>query len=219
MKHLTHPQVSAPLFVLVGFLFVSGSAAFCSVGCNFKYSNSPSFGMKTPANSDANGTSNQILLVESDRHRSRPSTFGITPTDFRKRFTETARSMAIDDSVTMKSPTVKPGAVDDAFMVMLNDNIGLVGTVDKTTGYMKGLMMTARVDGTLKSATNIIIVISALVKTINPQMTHQDTGKIAVGLVDRALKAKGKAAKDTSTAFTCTATFTDIIGLIFTVEP
>lgn len=68
--------------------------------------------------------------------------------------------------------SVESGDKQNVFKYMINDHIGLVGSVNKKDNTLRSLIMTAQGDGTSESGANMLIATGILVSTIEPSITN-----------------------------------------------
>lgn len=110
-----------------------------------------------------------------------PGTIGMTPEEFRKAFNARADSMKSKIKITKKL-TIEDGLVQDTFQFMFNDYLGLTGTVNKSDGSIRDVMMLGRGDGTAASGANVIVVMGLVILAVNPDLPSTEVGSILTDL-------------------------------------
>jgi len=94
---------------------------------------------------------------------------------------------------------VVKGDVNNTFQVMLNKNVGIIGTVNKTNNAVKEITMIATGDGTAQSGLDILTGIGCVIGATDPSLSATQRGQIMkdLGLMDDDVDlAKHSASKD-----------------------
>lgn len=110
-----------------------------------------------------------------------------TVDDFKDAFNK--HSEANDLGFTIDELKMKKGEVKNSFQCMFTDNLGLVGSIDKSSGRVIEVMMLGSSDGTAKSSADLLLCMGAIVATVDPGL---EPGKRADVLRDLGLFDKNE---------------------------
>jgi hypothetical protein len=96
--------------------------------------------------------------------------------DFRKVFNQTASK----NQFNFQLPNIKVinGEANNVFQCKFTDNLGIIGTVDKTNKGVKEITMTGRSDGTLESSTNLILCMAVIIASVDPSLLPEQRGDV-----------------------------------------
>lgn len=113
-----------------------------------------------------------------------PGSLDMTPEEFQQRFNEAA--VRVESDFHIDTMDITAGEVQDVFQSMLTDNIGLLGTINKTDGSLRDIMIMAQGDGTFQSGVDIILAIGTIIATTNPELAPKERGQVLtdLGLLD-----------------------------------
>ncbi|GAA4271466.1 hypothetical protein U6A24_12840 [Aquimarina gracilis] len=95
---------------------------------------------------------------------------------FKNRFNNYCRKSS--SSLRIRNITVQIGEVNNTFQYMFNSHIGLIGTLNKKDGSLKEVTMVGQGDGSLNSATNILVTMGGIINGVNPSLTPNERGQI-----------------------------------------
>ncbi|KLU66286.1 hypothetical protein DEAC_c16850 [Desulfosporosinus acididurans] len=123
-----------------------------------------------------------------------PGSLGITPEEFTDRWNQ---ALVNADSFPLKINNLKieSGSVQDTFTYMFNDSHGIMGTVNKSDGTIRDVMILAAgkdLADTSKAA-GVIISWGLLIQATNPDLTPDQRGSILqdLGIMDSTNSLKG----------------------------
>lgn len=82
---------------------------------------------------------------------------------------------------------IEKGEVKNSFTYMFNENIGIVGGLNKSDNSIHSLTMIAMGDGTLSSGADIIVLMIGIIAVADPSINPDDRAKILkqLGLFDK----------------------------------
>jgi energy-coupling factor transporter transmembrane protein EcfT len=111
--------------------------------------------------------------------------FGFDSTEFSKRFNNSAKEF--ESNFRINNINIEDGTVYNTFQVMLNDNIGIIGTINKEDNSLREISALMRGDGTAQSGLDIMLTIGMLISVSNPDLLPDDRGNILkdLGLLDK----------------------------------
>ncbi|GIM45921.1 hypothetical protein DNHGIG_14700 [Collibacillus ludicampi] len=101
---------------------------------------------------------------------------GMNPEQFKVSFNQQAQ--AFGASFRINSLEIDEGPVQNSFKYMLNDHLGLVGSINKKDGSIRDVMLLGQGDGTLKSGLDILGGMGALIAATNPSLPPEERGQI-----------------------------------------
>jgi len=93
-----------------------------------------------------------------------------SPESFKTIFNKYASTHDLDD-LQIDDIEIKDGEVQNTFQYMFTENLGVIGTVNKSDGSVKEITLIGTGDGTIKSGSNIILGIIAVIATVDPSLT------------------------------------------------
>jgi hypothetical protein len=96
-----------------------------------------------------------------------------SPESFKTVFNKYASTHDLDD-LQIDELEVKEGEVQNSFQYMFTAHLGIIGSVNKTDGSVKDITLLGTGDGTIKSGSNIILGIVAIIATVDPGLTPDD---------------------------------------------
>ncbi|MGA9289682.1 MAG: hypothetical protein WBV93_15220, partial [Anaerobacillus sp.] len=81
---------------------------------------------------------------------------------------------------------VSDGDVQGSFQAMLNQNIAVIGTVNKADDSVRDVLIMAQGDGTPSSGANMMISFGLLVNATNPSLSADERGQVFrdLGILD-----------------------------------
>ena len=108
-----------------------------------------------------------------------PGTIGLKPDEFKNKWNSDAASLNMSDFKISKI-NVENGQVQDTFRFQFNDSHGLMGTVNKTDGSIRDVMIIAAGQGLSnpKTASNVILSWGLLIQATNPDLSASERGNI-----------------------------------------
>ncbi|WP_299291328.1 hypothetical protein [uncultured Mucilaginibacter sp.] len=120
-------------------------------------------------------SSNAGNSTSSDNQETGQALFNSTE-EFKDAFNQYCASNQLDFRVN--SLKIKQNKSFSLFTYMLNENLGLTGNIDKSTGGIKEVAMFGTGDGTSTSGSNIILCMVAIIATVDPTIPAQSRYKI-----------------------------------------
>lgn len=84
----------------------------------------------------------------------------------------------VDSPLRIHDIQIEEGGVNNTFQYIFNDQLGLIGTLNKRDNTIRGIAMIAQGDGTIKSGANIFIVITGIIVSTNPGLIPEERGGI-----------------------------------------
>jgi hypothetical protein len=93
-----------------------------------------------------------------------------SPESFKTIFNKYTSSHDLED-LQIDDIEVKHGEVQNTFQYMFTEHLGVIGTVNKSDGSVKEITLIGTGDGTIKSGSNIILGIVAVIATVDPSLT------------------------------------------------
>lgn len=147
-----------------------------------------------------------------------PGSLDMTPEEFQQRFNEAA--VRVDSDFHIDTIDITAGEVQDVFQNMLTDNIGLLGTINKTDGSIRDIMIMAQGDGTFQSGVDIILAIGTIITTINPEFTPDERGQVLtdLGLLDENADITNLDSSTVRGQYKYWINSSPVIGIMFGVE-
>jgi hypothetical protein len=70
------------------------------------------------------------------------------------------------------------GDVHNTISYKFNDDLGIIGLIDKMNGKMIDLMMVGTGDGTARSDTNIFLCMGTIIAAVDPELPAEERGEI-----------------------------------------
>lgn len=95
---------------------------------------------------------------------------------FKKRFNAFMRESS--NPLRIHTIKIEPGSVNNTFTYSLNQNIGIVGQLNKEDNSIRSIMMAAQGDGTMTSGAHIIMTMIAIIVSTNPDLIPEERGNI-----------------------------------------
>jgi hypothetical protein len=82
---------------------------------------------------------------------------------------------------------IEDGAVNNTFQVMMNEHIGIIGSLNKSDNSVKEISMMGQGDGTTASGANIMFVMVGMIAACDPDLPAEERGEIMkeLGLLDK----------------------------------
>lgn len=150
--------------------------------------------ISTQASATATATATSSSPVTTSTPQKVPGSLGITPKEFIDRWNQ---GLANVDSLPLKINNLKidTGSVQDTFTYMFNDSHGLMGTVNKSDGTIRSIMILASGKDLADSSKAAAVIISwgLLIQTTNPDLTPDQRGAILqdLGILDTKAQLEG----------------------------
>lgn len=113
---------------------------------------------------------------EEKKKQEIPGTIGMTPEEFKAAFNKFSNDFG--SSLKIKTLKVQDGPVQDGFKVILTDNLGITGTVNKKDGSVRDVLILGRGDGTPKSGSDLIVSFGILIAATNPDLSSDERGGV-----------------------------------------
>lgn len=113
--------------------------------------------------------------TSSDNQKTEGSLFNSTE-EFTTAFNQYCASSHLDFRIN--SLKIEQGEVYNTFRYMLNNNLGLTGTIIKSNGGLKEINMIGTGDGTTTSGHNIFLCMLAIITTVDPTIPVESRIKI-----------------------------------------
>ncbi len=159
--------------VLVAFLVVG------AIAINDPSKENPSTATATPAASEPTTASEK----KEDKAEKATLFIAETPDHFKNAFNAYTSSNNLD--FTIDELEVKEGEVQNTFQYMFTDHLGLIGTINKSDGSVKGVTMIGSGDGTAKSGGNIMLCMLSIIATVDPSIKPENRVDVlkALGLL------------------------------------
>ncbi|NMM52052.1 hypothetical protein [Paenibacillus aquistagni] len=112
------------------------------------------------------------------------ATIGLTPEEFKSSFNSSSEEF--DSDLRIKNISVQDGELQDTFQYMFTANLGIVGTVNKSGGKIRDVMLIGNGDGSAKSGADIVIAMGIIIAATNPELSTEDRGEVLkeLGLFD-----------------------------------
>ncbi|AVH35399.1 hypothetical protein AL532_03280 [Pseudomonas monteilii] len=110
-------------------------------------------------------------------------TLGVTPEEFRIAFNKTIGQ--IDSSYRAAEFEVESGDVNDVFKHSFAENVSVVGTVNKSDGSMRDLLIL--VAGSDKDQVKPLAVLLTAASALNPDEPKERVSKVVAGLIKSAI--------------------------------
>jgi hypothetical protein len=105
----------------------------------------------------------------------------ITPLfDSVRNFRTVFNQSALKNSFNFQLPNigVQNGEANNMFQCKFTNNLGIVGTVDKTNNGVKEITMIGSSDGTLESSTNLILCMAVIIASVDPSLLPEQRGDV-----------------------------------------
>jgi hypothetical protein len=113
---------------------------------------------------------------------------GYKSEEFRKNFNEAGKKL--NTGLSCGSLKFTDGSVNDAFNASIDDNLALIGSIDKATKQLLSVTLLAVPDGTQDGAYDMVLAIGQLIATAAPELDGEKRGLLLrdTGLFDSGLK-------------------------------
>ena len=107
--------------------------------------------------------------------------------EFRTNFNSFSKKYNLGLKITKLN--IQNGEVNNSFMYMLNQQVGLVGTVSKNDNSLKGITMIGQGNGLLKSGVDILATMLCIIGAVDPSLSGIDRKKIMeqLGFLDEGV--------------------------------
>jgi hypothetical protein len=99
-----------------------------------------------------------------------------SPEAFRVAFNSASARIRLDFEID-ELKLIK-GEVHNTISYKFNDNLGIIGLVDKMNGKMIDLMMVCTGDETAESGTNIFLCMGTIIAAVDPELPAEERGEI-----------------------------------------
>jgi hypothetical protein len=96
--------------------------------------------------------------------------------EFKTAFNLAAGSNSFDYEINKID--VQEGEVNNTFQHTINNNISLLGSVNKANGSVKEITMIGKGDGTAKSGADILGMMAVIIGTVDPELPANGRGEI-----------------------------------------
>jgi|GEM_PF-2397762 len=162
---------------------------------------------KTASTEDKPTTSEEL-------HKNEGSLFATTD-DFKNVFNEFTSSN--DFNLQIDDLDVQEGEVQNVFQYMFNENLGILGTVNKSDESVKEVTMIGRGNGTFKSGGNIFLCMAAIIGAVDPSLKPEERGEILkdLGLLNKNTDFTKMSNKTERNGIKYFVTSSDLMGLMF----
>ncbi|MDQ0484002.1 hypothetical protein [Guptibacillus hwajinpoensis] len=125
--------------------------------------------------------------AEEEKKNAIPGTLGMTANEFKSEWNGAVNSLDISDSMfQIDNLEVSNGDVQGSFQKMLNQNIAVIGTINKADDSVRDVMILAQGDGTPSSGANMMISFGLLINATNPSLSADQRGQVFhdLGILD-----------------------------------
>ncbi|MGO0062842.1 hypothetical protein ACTID9_22935 [Brevibacillus fluminis] len=133
-----------------------------------------------PQTTEATPVSTQVKqepAKEPDKPKNEiPGTIGMNPEQFQKAFNKVAKDNKID--LKISKITVEKGDAQDTFQYKFTKNLALLGTVNKKDGSIRDITLLGTGDGSFKSGADIMLGISLMIASTNPELPPDERGAV-----------------------------------------
>lgn len=149
------------------------------------------------------------------------ATLGISPWKFSQEFNRQSKTIAPEVGFYVNEPQVTVGEKQNVFQYIFTQNLMMMGTVDKESGNVKEIMITA-IPKTAEEIYGSILLYGVTLATLRPGLKEEERGKILSGLgLLEPTKTDFLKLDKKVTYGDCkyAARFIPQIGLVFTISP
>lgn len=99
-----------------------------------------------------------------------------SPEAFKSAFNRSCSKNSFDFEID--EINVQDGEVNNTFQCTINNNVSLVGSVNKADGSVKEITMIGKGDGTAKSGADILTMMAVIIGTVDPDLPANGRGEI-----------------------------------------
>jgi len=117
-----------------------------------------------------------IFSVGIENMSKQATSLGFATEQFRNKFNMAAEEFKSD--LIIESIQIEYGKEVNTFKYMFTKSLGIIGSVNKSDGYVNELTILGHGDGTAISGLNIIVVIGTLIATVNPELSVAERGDL-----------------------------------------
>lgn len=141
---------------------------------------------------DIDKPSTHIADDNSQATAKQNKTFGMTPDEFTKKWSAKAKSSGLGDNQLPRFD-IQKGSVNDTFTASLSQGVAMIGTVDKATGNLKGIMYV--MGHTEKGDQEIMLLLataSVTAQVLSPELSVDETGGKVASMTTKAVEDYAK---------------------------
>ncbi|WP_053061598.1 hypothetical protein [Paenibacillus sp. VT-400] len=157
---------------------------------------------------------------QEDKNLEIRGTLGMTPEESRKSFNKRADELNNSKLKIGKKLNIETGPAQDVFQYMTTDYIGIAGSVNKSDGSLRDVMMIGQENGTLSSGADIIISIGLVISGTNPDIPTSAVGDIMkyLGVIDEGVDWTTIDESTEVNGVRYTLTGSDVLGIMFSAS-
>ncbi len=96
--------------------------------------------------------------------------------EFKNIFNEYCQSKGLDFRIN--SVKLEEGEVNNSFSYMLTDNIGLIGSINKSDETIKSITMIGSGDGSLESGSDMILCMATIISSVDPTLPEDRKSEV-----------------------------------------
>lgn len=146
-------------------------------------------------------------------------TFNLTPTQFQKKFNTASKKL--DANLAISNIDVSSGEVNNSFSHMFNKNVGLVGTVDKSTGKIMSFMFLFSGSQDQQEILHAVSVPLFISQIVNPEQDKEKLSKIILNMISKSMDAidSGESITHKIGNVEYSSSTTKYTGLMLAIEP
>lgn len=136
------------------------------------------------ANSESESVDQQTAQI--------PGTIEITPEQFKTKFNVVSQDL--DTQFYIHDLVAESDSVQNTFQYALAQTIYLTGSVNKSDGTIRDIIMIAQGDGSISSGADILLAMTLVIATVDPELEAKDRKKIVkkLGLMEKNIAATHK---------------------------
>lgn len=119
-------------------------------------------------------------LLEQQK-QDKVESIGMKPEQFKNNFNKISNE--VQTGFNINQLVIDEGAVQNTFKYQINDNVGIIGSVNKRTGLVREITMVAQGDGTEQSGIDMLLAMGTLIRASDLKMTPEESGNILNKLI------------------------------------
>ncbi len=123
-------------------------------------------------------------------------------------------SEKVKSGFSVGETSISNGEINNTFSYLFNDNLSVVGSLNKQDNSIKEIMFIGSGDGTATSGADILIIAASLISTCEPNLTQTQKDKILnnLGFIDGSLLSSEAPKKAISNNISYTCTHNEVTG-------
>lgn len=173
------------------------------------------------ASSQPTGAKVDTTTATKQQQQPKPAvekSLGMEPEEFRQAFNKIIAP--VNQDYKMAELDIERGEVNDAFKRMLGPNVGMIGTVNKSDGALRELLITVGGGGKEGDVLKPIVVLLSASQALNPQVPKQENSKVVMAMLKQAMAniETGESVEQTVGQLQYTVSASKMTGVMFAIS-